>query len=789
MRRRTMGLTRIVIGVLAAAAFTIATEIAVQDLPAIIEERRGLAWPAFIMLVLLLILLEVWNRYGEQNTVRSVPETSAADPLFVATTSTAERDAENRRTMIQRVRSFWIEGVLEKDLYQIARIELQLEARPGAVRQPWDIIVQRPDRQPYSLAPGTQIREVFDEAGRALLILGDPGSGKTTTLLELAKELLDQADQDPSHPVPVVFHLSSWAIARQSLVDWMVEELRERYYVPATIGRTWIRNQQILPLLDGLDEVVPEHRTKCVAAISRFRENYGLLPIVVCCRVNEYEALRRAEGLSGELPVAQAIFLEPLTYKQVVRYLRGAGKPLAGVRAALRDDSTLWELLNTPLLLSIMALTYGNKSAAEVRRLGPPEERRDRLFRAYTHSMFERRGKDSRYRRRESVRWLKWLGRTLSTNQQTLLRLEWMQPDWLSGPKQRWAVTGGVAVVVGLATSGIIGLTAWLFYQEIVPDPFDRLIAAAFGLVAGASCGVASYDRHIRPAEGLDWSLSTIRDWMLEGILSWLYRGLVLGLLLGLVPMLLGFTVGLPRLGAGLWSGAIAMLACLVLGLAIGLNIGLTAGLFEWLAIQRDKSSIVPKEDVPSATRNVLAGGLVSTIFWGFMYAYTLGVLFSFLDRQDLGVWAGILLGVTLGLVVALRTGGGAYLQHRALLTVLYLKDFAPWRYAEFLDNAAERLFLRKVGRGYIFVHRLLLEHFATSEQPDEFREEYTPPKAKAARPRQRRSQGDSQASGATEFRAASQARMGSAHRLGLWWNRTSALDWRVDLRWRGLDG
>jgi predicted NACHT family NTPase len=374
-------LTRIVIGVLAAAAFAIATEIAVQDLPAVIEEHRDLAWPTFIFLLALSVVLAVWDhRHGEQDTVPSVPTTSAADPFVVAATSTAERDAENRRTIIQRVRSFWIEGVLEKDLYQIARMELQLEARPGAVRQPWDIIVQRPDRQPYSLAPGTQISEVFDEMGRALLILGDPGSGKTTTLLELAKELLDRSDQDQNHPVPVVFNLSSWAIARHTLIDWMVEELRERYYVPVTIGRIWIRNQQILPLLDGLDEVVPEHRMRCVEAISKFRDDYGLLPIAVCSRIDEYEALRTAGGLSGEVPVAQAIFLRPLTYRQVARYLRDAGKPLAGVRAALRDDTTLWELLNTPLLLSIMALTYGYKSAAEVRKLGAPEERRDRLF-------------------------------------------------------------------------------------------------------------------------------------------------------------------------------------------------------------------------------------------------------------------------------------------------------------------------------------------------------------------------------------------------------------------------
>ena len=34
-----------------------------------------------------------------------------------------------------------------------------------------------------------------------------------------------------------------------------------------------------------------------------------------------------------------------------------------------------------------------------------------------------------------------------------------------------------------------------------------------------------------------------------------------------------------------------------------------------------------------------------------------------------------------------------------------------------FLNSCAERILLRKVGGGYIFVHRLLLEYFASLDQ------------------------------------------------------------------------
>jgi hypothetical protein len=39
-----------------------------------------------------------------------------------------------------------------------------------------------------------------------------------------------------------------------------------------------------------------------------------------------------------------------------------------------------------------------------------------------------------------------------------------------------------------------------------------------------------------------------------------------------------------------------------------------------------------------------------------------------------------------------------------------------PWNYARFLDHCCDRIFLQKVGGGYIFIHRLLMEHFAAMQ-------------------------------------------------------------------------
>src|SRR5262249_36066308 len=158
------------------------------------------------------------------------------------------------------------------------------------------------------------------------------------------------AAQNPEQPIPVVFPLSSWAQQRRPLADWLVDALSEQYDVPRKLGQAWIAADAILPLLDGLDEVKPEGRAGCVEAINTFRADHGLLPLVVCCRVADYEVLGTRLRLPGALVVL------PLTSAQVESYLTQVGQPVAAVCAALQEDPTLWKLLDTPLMLTIVTL-------------------------------------------------------------------------------------------------------------------------------------------------------------------------------------------------------------------------------------------------------------------------------------------------------------------------------------------------------------------------------------------------------------------------------------------------
>jgi hypothetical protein len=85
--------------------------------------------------------------------------------------------------MIEKARTIWITGFLQRSLFQETRIVLGLSERPDAVARPLDLLVRRPDEGERPLPSGIQVVDVFDSMNHSLLILGMPGSGKTTLLL------------------------------------------------------------------------------------------------------------------------------------------------------------------------------------------------------------------------------------------------------------------------------------------------------------------------------------------------------------------------------------------------------------------------------------------------------------------------------------------------------------------------------------------------------------------------------------------------------------------------------
>ncbi|MCP4402277.1 MAG: NACHT domain-containing protein [bacterium] len=584
----------------------------------------------------------------------------------------SEQQAQrNRDAMLKLVKNIWVTGVLEHSLHGAVLLELGLEEKKEAVEHPWDMVLQMPDKPNRQLTPETPIGDVFNEMNQRLLILGDPGSGKTTTLLELTRKLILQAEDDPAHPIPVVFNLSSWAGKQQSIEGWLVGELNSKYNIPNKIACPWVEHDQLLLLLDGLDEVMANVREKCVYAINAFLQKH-FVPLVICSRTNEYENFNR------KLRLQNAVCLQPLTPEQIGKYLCSLGPEFEAVRITIEEDPPLHELAQSPMMLSVMTLAYQGAAIEDIQVIDSLEERRKHIFNAYIRNMFKRRSANKRYLPQSTVRRLSWLAQKMQEHSQTVFLIERLQPTWL--PTFTHIQYGGVllALLVGMVVGMLWGVLA--------------------GLSVGLFCGLiwVRTMQKIEPIETLKWSWNRAkRIHLLTNLIVGLIIGAVLG---GFVGLYVGLAVGLYAglaVGLALWLGLVGLVV---------LAGGITGGVED-----EAKTKIIPNQGIRHSIKNSLIVGMSVGLGSG-LFA---GLLTLPSSWPSAALTSGVIVGLFGGLGGGLWGGGFAVIQHYTLHFILFLKGYTPWNIAKFLDYATERIFLRKVGGGYMFIHRLLLEHFA----------------------------------------------------------------------------
>lgn len=259
-----------------------------------------------------------------------------------------QQEYKQRKILLNKVKKNWIEGVLEKSLHTKVMLELGLEERLDAVEHPG--IEELPEQFGQVVPKGVGVTDVFTQMGegRTLLVLGEPGAGKTTILLTLAKHLLTRTQDDLSRSIPVIFNLSSWTTKRQAISTWLVKELNFQYKVSESLAKAWVKDQQLLLLLDGLDEVASEHRSACIQALNQFMQEYGQTEMVVTSRIQEYESLSIRLQLQG------AILVQSLTNDQIQQYLDNVGDKLEALKILIQQDTVVQELAKSPLNLNIM---------------------------------------------------------------------------------------------------------------------------------------------------------------------------------------------------------------------------------------------------------------------------------------------------------------------------------------------------------------------------------------------------------------------------------------------------
>ena len=536
-----------------------------------------------------------------------------------------------------------------------------------------------------------------------MVVLGEPGAGKTVLALELQVRLLEHRQRDITIPVPVLVSAASYN-PELAWEDWLAGHLALRFAIDSAMASRLVRDGRILPLVDGVDEMDPGpgemvRAGVLVATLNAWMRGREKAPVVVTCRRAEYRALKRGVDRATQVEMV------PLTGVEAAAYLRtqfldqdeeDRWKP---VLAALDADpcGPLAVQLATPwrLTLALAAFQGGGDPAgllpatSDMTDLVVSEyaQRVDtQLLGRYVPAAVALHDRAGRYTSRDVQRWLAAFADGLTRQGRyrgspTDIRLDlW----WQSAGLRAILLVQMALVTIPLA---LLALIFWATSAN------DLMTAGAVELALWAPIQVIISDRNPEPRQLRTMRIRAPHD--LRTFATPIASGSLVGLLTGLYAWRV-FNFADARLAfTGFFVGTFVMT----------------------LTDSSDNPlrAVGPRDVIREDGLASLVSGLGIAVAVGFAFTGLIlltNELRAGRNAHDpvLGLMSGLTLGPAFALIVTLTMTGCVWTRYRIAVAIFAIRQRGPWRFGAFLEWAQQAGLLRVSGVAYQFRHHQLQE-------------------------------------------------------------------------------
>ncbi|OBQ33859.1 MAG: hypothetical protein AN487_19450 [Anabaena sp. CRKS33] len=572
------------------------------------------------------------------------------------------------------------------------------------------------------------IADLYDISYNILLILGEPGSGKTTTLLRLAKNFVEQ--ETSSQKLVAIFDLTYWSNNKLSFHDWLVDQLYQWYRIERQIGKDWIKNEEMLLFFDGLDELNENERSSCVVAINNFSREYGIHKIIVCSRREQYKQIDK------RLMQSYSVLIKPLVNDQIEKIINeweAKGKQLTNLRKLLNQNGNIVQTLaETPLILDVMIeleeLPVINSSTLEDYCSILFDElikvSFDRFYKKQRKKALDKGEKyekeKEKYQQKDVVNWLTWLAKKMVNR--TFIISE-IQPSWLEQEEKELyqiskLLNGGLFLGVLFGIS--YGFLCHHYLLHLFPKTESTLFkGVALGLLQGIITGpIAGRIVELLKPESEDKLNETEIKIYGKKVLNGrqIFRSIRKNFYIGIGICLINFfaTLGIMRFLLDFKLNESISLASIVgpfFGFIVAIALSASYPFTDSSDYSDKNSSSNPNQGIWDSFHQALSIAAISSIF--VMMIYIIVIIFTH-KLDTIMVILGLCFSVLNGFLVmcAHQSGQNCFL-HLNLRIILEKKNHIPRNYSDFLENVAKNFgFLKPINGGYQFFHPMFQDHF-----------------------------------------------------------------------------
>ncbi|MFD0417313.1 NACHT domain-containing protein [Streptomyces sp. NPDC127108] len=333
-----------------------------------------------------------WREVKRHQAESGIGKRAFTPEIISSYVASASRNAELHRRLTNLAAVDHFSGQLSRQCTKIHGRIRPAQTESGA-RVPFESLYVEPKLTTGDKRHGREdsfnVRELLKQVTR-LVVLGDPGGGKTTLALKLALDVARGLGTVPALQTPLRVVLRDYAghykAKQESIIEFLEKQSKADYSTPAPEGAIeyLLLNGRAVVIFDGLDELTDTSlRTAVVDMVEAFSHAYPTTPILVTSRRVGYEMA----------PLDETLFtvshLSPFDSNQQEEYVN---KWFSHVRRSsgegdmtgrfLVEASHASDLTSNPLMLGLMCALYRGEGYI-------PRNRPD-LYRRCSEFLFER---------------------------------------------------------------------------------------------------------------------------------------------------------------------------------------------------------------------------------------------------------------------------------------------------------------------------------------------------------------------------------------------------------------